>query len=58
MYIGGATHDQPYYDDARQFVQELVKLQISYRLDVQNGFHSWKVWQTQIYNALLWLHWG
>ena len=58
MYIGGATNDQPYYNDARQFVQELVKLHISYRLDVQNGFHSWKVWQTQIYNALLWLHWG
>jgi enterochelin esterase-like enzyme len=58
MYIGGATNDQPYYNDARQFVQKLVKLHISYRLDVQNGFHSWKVWQTQIYNALLWLHWG
>ena len=58
MYIGGATHDQPYYIYARQFVQELVKLHISYHFDVQNGFHSWKVWQTQIYNALLWLHWG
>ena len=58
MYIGGATHDQPYYNDARQFVQELVNLHISYYFDVQNGFHSWKVWQTQIYNALLWLHWG
>jgi S-formylglutathione hydrolase FrmB len=58
MYIGGATKDQPYYNDARRFVQELDKLHISYYFDVQNGFHSWKVWQTQIYNAFLWLHWG
>src|SRR5437588_8548465 len=58
MYIGGATKDQPYYNDARRFVQELDKLHISYYFDVQNGFHSWKVWQTQIYNAFLWIHWG
>jgi len=58
MYIGAATQDQPYYNYARQFVQELIKLHISYHFDIQNGFHSWKVWQTQIYNALTWLHWG
>lgn len=57
MYIGAATKDQPYYTDARQFVGELVKLHLSYQLDVQNGYHSWRVWQAQIYNALLWLHW-
>lgn len=58
MYIGGATKDQPYYTDAQEFVQELGKLHVSYSFDVQQGFHSWTVWQTQLYNALLWLHWG
>ena len=58
MYIGAATRDQPYYTDARQFVQELTKLHIGYHLDIKDGYHSWKVWQIQIYNALLWLHWG
>jgi enterochelin esterase-like enzyme len=57
MYIGAATKDQPYYTLAKQFVGELVKLHLSYQLDVQNGYHSWRVWQVQIYNALLWLHW-
>ena len=58
MYIGAATKDQPYYTDALQFVQELKGLHIQYRLDIQNGYHSWKVWQVQLYNALLWLKWG
>ncbi len=58
MYIGAATKDQPYYTDALQFVQELKGLHILYRLDIQNGYHSWKVWQVQLYNALLWLKWG
>lgn len=58
IYIGAATKDQPYYTDARQFVQELDRLHIPYHLDIENGFHSWRVWQTQMYNALLWLHWG
>ncbi len=58
IYIGAATKDQPYYTDAKQFVQELDRLHIPYHLDIQNGFHSWRVWQTQMYNTLLWLHWG
>jgi len=58
FYIGAATKDQPYYTDARQFVQELDRLHIPYHLDIQSGFHSWRVWQTQLYNAFLWLHWG
>ena len=58
MYIGAATKDQPYYTYARQFVQELDYLHLPYQLDVQSGYHSWKVWQTQIYTALIWLHWG
>ncbi|MGI9057009.1 MAG: alpha/beta hydrolase [Ktedonobacteraceae bacterium] len=58
IYIGAATKDQPYYSDSKQFVQELDRLHIPYHLDIQNGFHSWGVWQTQLYNAFLWLHWG
>lgn len=58
MYIGAATKDQPYYTDSMQFVQEIVKFHVPYRLDIQKGFHSWRVWQTQLYNALLWLRWG
>jgi len=58
MYIGAATKDRPYYAYAMQFVQELVRLHLPYQLDIQSGYHSWKVWQTQIYKALLWLHWG
>jgi S-formylglutathione hydrolase FrmB len=55
MYIGAATKDQPYYDDALQFVHELNRWHIPYRLDIQNGFHSWQVWQVQMYNAFIWL---
>jgi enterochelin esterase-like enzyme len=58
MYIGAATKDQPYYTYAKQFVAELDRLLLPYQFDVQSGYHSWKIWQTQIYNALLWLHWG
>jgi enterochelin esterase-like enzyme len=58
MYIGAATKDQPYYTEARQFVQELMQLHITYHFDVQNGYHTWNVWQTQLYHALLWLQWG
>ena len=58
IYIGAATKDQPYYAYARQFASELDHLLLSYQFDLQSGFHSWKIWQTQIYNSLLWLHWG
>ncbi len=58
LYIGAATKDQPYYGDARQFVQELTKLHLPYQFNLQNGYHSWKIWQVQLYNALLWLRWG
>jgi enterochelin esterase-like enzyme len=58
MYIGAATKDQPYYKYAQQFLQELTKLHIPYRFDLQNGYHSWRVWQVQMYNALAWVKWG
>jgi enterochelin esterase-like enzyme len=58
IFLGAATKDQPYYSYTRQFASELDHLQIPYQFDIQSGFHSWKIWQIQIYNALLWLHWG
>lgn len=58
IFIGAATKDQPYYTDAKEFVQELINLHIPYQLDVEVGSHSWHVWQIQLYHTLLWLHWG
>jgi enterochelin esterase-like enzyme len=58
IYLGAATSDEPYYTDTKQFARELDTLHVPYHLDIQNGYHSWGVWQTQMYNALLWLHWG
>lgn len=58
IYLGAATQDQPYYRDTRQFMQELDALHIPYHFDLQPGYHSWKVWQVQMYNALEWIKWG
>lgn len=56
-YLGAGTNDQPYYTYTQQFAQELDSLHIPYHLDVQQGYHSWTIWQTQMYNALTWLRW-
>jgi len=58
IYLGAASQDQPYYNDAKQFLQELVSLHIAYHFDLQQGSHSWGVWQVQMYRALLWIKWG
>jgi enterochelin esterase-like enzyme len=58
FFLGAATKDQPYYKYTQQFAHELDKLQIAYHLDIRNGYHSWSIWQVQMYNALLWLRWG
>jgi enterochelin esterase-like enzyme len=58
IYLGAASQDQPYYDDTRQFMKELVALHIPYQFDLQNGYHSWRVWQVQMYDALHWIRWG
>lgn len=58
IFLGAATKDQPYYTDAEQFMQELNKLHITYHFDLENGAHSWGVWQKQMYYALIWLKWG
>jgi S-formylglutathione hydrolase FrmB len=55
IYLGAATKDQPYYSDTLQFMHELDALHIPYHFDLQKGYHSWHVWQVQIYNALQWL---
>jgi enterochelin esterase-like enzyme len=57
FFLGAATKDQPYYTDTRQFTQELDKLHIPYHFDLERGYHSWVVWQTQMYKALMWLQW-
>jgi enterochelin esterase-like enzyme len=57
-FLGAGKQDQPYYTYTQQFAQELDRLHIPYQLDVQQGYHSWTIWETQMYNALVWLHWG
>ena len=54
-FLGAGSKDQPYYNDAKAFARELASFHIPYHFDLQSGYHSWKVWQTQMYNALLWL---
>jgi len=35
-----------------------LRMYIAYHFDVEQGYHAWNVWQTQLYHALLWLQWG
>ena len=58
IYLGAATQDEPYYTDAQHFAQELDGLHIPYYFDLQKGYHSWTIWQTQMYNAMLRLRLG
>ncbi|HLZ80180.1 MAG TPA: alpha/beta hydrolase-fold protein [Ktedonobacteraceae bacterium] len=58
IFLGAATKDQPYYADTMRFTQMLQRLHIPYHLDVETGYHSWRIWQVQFFHALLWLHWG
>ncbi|MBV9258405.1 MAG: hypothetical protein JO215_10340 [Ktedonobacteraceae bacterium] len=58
IYLGAATKDQPYYSDTKIFIGQLSNLHIPYSFDLERGFHSWRVWRTQIYYALQWLKWG
>src|SRR5450755_151927 len=57
IYLGAATKDQPYYKDTVNFMHQLSKLHIPYQFDLQTGYHSWRVWQVQMYNAMRWLKW-
>lgn len=58
IFLGAATRDQPYYRDTRLFMQELSAIHLAYTFDLENGYHAWSVWETQLYHALLWLRWG
>lgn len=57
IFLGAATKDQPYYAGTQQFIQELKALHLSYTFDLENGYHTWSVWETQLYHALTWLKW-
>jgi enterochelin esterase-like enzyme len=57
IFLGAATKDQPYYTDTQQFILELKTLHIDYTFDLENGYHTWSVWQIQLYHGLLWLQW-
>ena len=58
IYLGAATKDQPYYSDTKDFTHLLRKLHIPYSFDLERGYHSWAVWQRQMYYVLQWLKWG
>ena len=58
IYLGAATQDQPYYGNTREFMRVLDALHIPYHFDLQPGYHSWRVWQVQVYHALAWITWG
>ncbi|HEU5226703.1 MAG TPA: alpha/beta hydrolase-fold protein [Ktedonobacteraceae bacterium] len=57
IFLGAATKDQPYYTDTQQFILELKALHIDYTFDLENGYHTWSVWEIQLYHGLLWLQW-
>jgi enterochelin esterase-like enzyme len=58
FFLGAATKDQPYYIDTLQFISELKALHIAYTFDLENGYHTWSIWEVQLYYALIWLRWG
>ncbi len=58
IFLGSANKDQPYYKDTQEFMKELDKLHIPYHFDLEQGYHSWRIWQDQMYKALEWIKWG
>ena len=58
IFLGSATRDQPYYKDTQEFMKELDRLHIPYHFDLEKGYHSWRVWQDQMYRAIAWIQWG
>ena len=57
IFLGAATKDQPYYADTQQFILELKALHLDYTFDLENGYHSWSIWEAQLYHGLIWLQW-
>ena len=58
IFLGAATKDQPYYTDTQQFILELKALHLNYTFDLENGYHTWSVWEIQLYHGLIWLPWS
>lgn len=56
IFLGAATKDQPYYADTQQFILELKALHLDYTFDLEHGYHTWSIWEAQLYHALIWLH--
>ncbi|HLG77451.1 MAG TPA: alpha/beta hydrolase-fold protein, partial [Ktedonobacteraceae bacterium] len=57
FFLGAATKDQPYYTDTQQFIDELKALHLNYTFDLETGYHTWSIWEIQLYHALTWLQW-
>ena len=57
IFLGAATKDQPYYTGTQQFILELKALHLDYTFDLENGYHTWSIWEAQLYHALIWLQW-
>ena len=57
IFLGAATKDQPYYIGTKQFILELKALHLDCTFDLEDGYHTWNVWETQLYHGLLWLQW-
>jgi enterochelin esterase-like enzyme len=55
IFLGAATKDQPYYADTQQFILELKALHLDYTFDLEHGYHTWSIWEAQLYHALIWL---
>jgi S-formylglutathione hydrolase FrmB len=58
IFLGAAIKDQPYYKDTQQFIEVLKELHLPYTFDLENGYHAWSIWETQLYHALVWLRAG
>ena len=58
IFLGSATKDQPYYKDTQEFMTVLDKIHIPYHFDLEKGYHSWHVWQDQMYRAIEWMQWS
>lgn len=57
IFLGAATKDQPYYADTQQFTLELKALHLDYTFDLEQGYHTWSIWEAQLYHGLIWLQW-
>jgi enterochelin esterase-like enzyme len=55
VFLGAATKDQPYYTDTQRFILVLKALHLDYTFDLEQGYHTWSVWEAQLYHALTWL---